>query len=154
MEQDRSEREEPKRKCKTEIENATGRKRTNEREEDKGMLETGSARDREETRETAFNYPPTYGGEERLVCSGLHHPREPTPGHQPPLFFQRSFHHPLFPRRISRRIFLAPTCKTYFSRSTFRRVSLFFSFLATGKQIHPGEGGESLPAAVLARAAL
>lgn len=41
---------------------------------------------------------PTYlrGGEERLVCSGLHHPREPTPGRQPPLFFQRSFYHPPF----------------------------------------------------------
>lgn len=36
-----------------------GEEEERERKEEKGMTETGSARDREETRETAFNYPPT-----------------------------------------------------------------------------------------------
>lgn len=61
-EQDRSEGEGPKRKGGTETERTRKeeRERGRTKEEEKGTLETGSARDREETRETAFNYLPTY----------------------------------------------------------------------------------------------
>lgn len=134
-----------------------GRKRTDGREEETEMLETGSARDREETRETAFNYPPIYGGEERLVCSGLHHP-PPRANSRPPTAS-------LFPA------FLPPSPSLPFSSSCLPSPSfpslphikhtspappsvVFLSSSATGKQIHPEGDGESHPAVVLARAAL
>lgn len=113
-----------------------GRKRTNEREEEKEMSETGSARDREATRETAFNYPPTYGGEERLVCSGLHHPREPTPG--PPTAS-------LFPAFLPSPPFSSP-CLSSHPSSSFQHIKHIFPgrpsvvslFLHDGKTNSPG----------------
>lgn len=142
-------------KGKTETENARKEKRERMKGRKKKECWRPEVRETERRRgrPRSTTYLPMGGGEERLVCSGLHHPREPTPGRQPPLFFQRSFHHPLFPHRVSRRY---PSSSLLHIKHIFpgRPSVVFLSSAATGKQIHPGEGGESHPAVVLARAAL
>lgn len=160
----RNEREGPKEeRCETETENeresVKGREREREKNgrnergrKKKGTMETGSARDREETRERPrpTTHLPTG------VKNGSFAPASTTPANQPPAADRLSFSSlpstALFFLVVSlvASIFLAPACKTNLSHSPFRRVPLFLSHspTAAGKQIHPGgkggRGGEAV----------
>lgn len=159
-EQDRSEGEGPKRKGGTETERTRKEERDRGRtkEEEKGRLETGSARDREETRETAFNYLPTYLPTYG-VKNGSFAPASTTPASQLPAADRLSFSSvpsatPFFlVVSLVASVFLAPAYKTYLSRSAFPSCFSLPLFLHDGKTNSPGGRWRGfLPAVVLARA--
>lgn len=82
---------------------------------------------------------PTYGGEGRLVCSGLFHPREPATPSPQPLFFQRFFRYPRLPLAVSP-VSFAPTYESIPS-PPFLLHSVFLSLSPQGKTNSPWRVG-------------
>lgn len=82
---------------------------------------------------------PTYGGEGRLVCSGLFHPREPATPSPQPLFFQRFFRYPRLPLAVSP-VSFAPTYESIPSPPFLLR-SVFLSLSPQGKTNSPWRVG-------------
>lgn len=159
-EQDRSEREGPKRKGET---NGNRGRRKEERGRTKGRKKRGcwrpevreTERRRGRPRSTTHLSTGLKNGSFAPASTTL--PREPTPGRQPPLFFQRSFHQPPS-RSFSSSCLPSPSSPSLphikHTASPGPPSVVFLSSSPMGKQIHPEGGGESHPAVVLARAAL
>lgn len=103
------------------------------------MTETGSARDREETRETAFNYLPTGVKDGSFAPASSTPVSQLPPSPQLPLFFQRFFRYPHFPLAVSPVSFAL----TYESISPYPSLlSFHVSFsLFTGENKFTMEGG-------------